>query len=61
MFYGQYEDLIIQYEVPISRKVHAILEDNYMQCNPIDQTLQQFVSLLPNWTSLPYLTFHPTA
>ena len=33
-FYGRYGDLIKQYEVPLSRMLHDILDDNYLQWHP---------------------------
>ena len=33
-FYGRYGDLIKQYEIPLSRMLHDILEDDHLQCHP---------------------------
>ena len=33
-FYGRYEDHIKQYEVPLSRMLHDILEDDHLQRHP---------------------------
>ena len=33
-FYGRYGDLIKQYEVPISRMLHDILDDDHLQWHP---------------------------
>ena len=61
-FYGRYGDPIKQYEVPLSRMVHDILDDDHMYTvtPSIDNTLHQFLTvtdcalitvfdLLPNW------------
>ena len=62
-FYGRYGDLIKQYEVPLSRMLHDILDDDHI-CTvtpSIDQALHQFLTLLQIWTLLPILTFYPIA
>ena len=33
-FYGRYGDLIKQYEVPLSRMLHDILDDDHIQRHP---------------------------
>ena len=33
-FYGRYEDLIKQYEAPLSRMLHGILDDDHLQWHP---------------------------
>ena len=50
--YGRYGDLIKQYEVPLSRMLHSILEDDHIQWHP-PQILHQLFTLLLIWTLLP--------
>ena len=33
-FYGRYGDLTEQYEVPLARMLHNILDDDHIQCHP---------------------------
>ena len=45
-FYGRYGDLTKQYEVPISRMLHVILDDDHITVTPsIDNTLHQFLTV----------------
>ena len=45
-FYGRYGDLTKQYEVPLSRMLHDILDDDHIQWTPsIDRTLHQFLTI----------------
>ena len=54
-FYGRYGDLIKQYEVTLSRMLHDILDDDYLQGHP---PLTTILTLLLIWTLLPNLTFY---
>ena len=57
-FYGRYGGLTKQYEVPLSRMLHDILEDDHIQWHP------PLIGHRPNfwplliWTLLPNLTFY---
>ena len=45
-FYGRYGDLTKQYEVPLSRMLHDILDDDHIQWHHnIDRTLHQFLAI----------------
>ena len=54
-FYGRYRGLIKQYEVPLSRMLHDILDNDHLQWHP---PLHQFLTVLLIWTLLPNLTFY---
>ena len=57
-FYGRYGDLTKQYEVPLSRMLHDILDDDHIQWHPpLKGHYTNFWPLLI-WTSLPNLTFY---
>ena len=57
-FYGRYGDLTKQYEVPLSRMLHDILDDDHIQWHPpLIGHYTDFWHLLI-WTSLPNLTFY---
>ena len=46
-FYGRYGDLTKQYEVPLSRMLHDILDDDHYTVTPsIDRTLHQFLTII---------------
>ena len=53
--YGRYWDLSKQYEVPLSRILHDILDDDHMQCHP--PLIRHYTNIGP-WTLLPNLTFY---
>ena len=57
-FYGRYGDLTKQYEVPLSRMLHDILDDDHIQWHP--QLIGHFTNFWPLliWTLLPNLTFY---
>ena len=57
-FYGRYEDLTKQYEVPLSRMLHDILDDDHIQWHPT--LIRHYTNFLPLliWTLLPNLTFY---
>ena len=59
-FYGRYWDVIKHYEVSLSQNFtwHSRTRP-YTMTTSIDQTLQQFANLLPNWSLLPILTLSP--
>ena len=61
-FYGRYGDLIKKNMKPSLPNVtwHSV-GCPYAVTPSIDKTLQQFVTLLPNWTLLPNLHFYPIA
>ena len=44
-FYGRYGDLTKQYEVPLSRILLDILDDDHIQWPSIDRTLHQFLTI----------------
>ena len=57
-FYGRYGDLTRQYEVPLSRMLHDILDDDHIQWHPpLTGHYTNFWPLLI-WTLLPNLTFY---
>ena len=57
-FYGRYGDLTKQYEVPLSRMLHDILDDVHIQWHPpLTGHYTNFWPLLI-WTLLPNLTFY---
>ena len=57
-FYGRYGDLTKQYEAPLSRMLHDILEDDHIQWHPpLMRHYTNFDPLLI-WTLLPKLTFY---
>ena len=57
-FYGRYGDLTKQYEVPLSRMLHDILDDDHIQWHPpLIGDYYNFRPLLI-WTLLPNLTFY---
>ena len=57
-FYGRYGDLTKQYEVPLSRMLHDILDDDHIQWRPpLIGHYTHFWPLLI-WTLLPNLTFY---
>ena len=57
-FYGRYGDLTKQYEVPLSRMLHDILDDDHIQWHPplIGHNTNFWPLLI--WTLLPNLTFY---
>ena len=57
-FYGRYGDLTKQFEVPLSRMLHDILDDDHIQWHPpLIGHCANFWPLLI-WTLLPNLTFY---
>ena len=56
--YGRYGDLTKQYEVPLSRMLHDILDDDHIQWHP--PLIGHYTNfwLLLIWTLLPNLTFY---
>ena len=57
-FYGRYGDLTNQYEVPVSRMLHDILDNDHIQWHPpLIGHCTNFWPLLI-WTLLPNLTFY---
>ena len=57
-FYGRYGDLTKQYEVPLSRMLHDILDDDHIQWHPpLIGHYNNFWPLLI-WTLLPNLAFY---
>ena len=57
-FYGRYGDLTKQYEVPLSRMLHDILDDDHTQWHP--PLIGHYTNFWPLliWTLLPNLTFY---
>ena len=57
-FYGRYGDLIKQYEVPLFRMLHDILENDHIQWHPL--LIRHYTNFWPLliWTILPNLTFY---
>ena len=57
-FYGRYGDLTKQYEVPLSRMLHDILDDDHIQWHP--QLIGHNTNFWPLliWTLLPNLTVY---
>ena len=57
-FYGRYGDLTEQYEVPLSRMLHDILDDDHIQWHP--PLIRHYTNFWPLliWTLLPNLTFY---
>ena len=64
-FYGRYGDFTKQYEVPLSRMLHDILDDGPHTVTPsIDRTLHQFLTitdlhLITEFDFLPYFARFP--
>ena len=56
-FYGRYGDLTKQYEVPLSRMLHVILDDDHIHWRP--PLIRHYTNFWPLliWTLLPNLTF----
>ena len=52
-FYGRYGDLTKQYEVPLSRMLHDILEDDHIQWHP--PLMRHYTNFLP-FTDLHLIT-----
>ena len=57
-FYGRYGDLTKQYEVPLSRMLHDILDDDHIQWHPLLTGYYTNFWPLLIWTLLPNLTFY---
>ena len=57
-FYGRYGDLTKQYEVPLSRMLHDILDDDHIQWHP--PLIGHYTNFWPLliWTLWPNLTFY---
>ena len=57
-FYGRYGDLTKQYEVPLSRVLHDILDDDHIQWHP--PLIRHYTNFWPLliWTLLPNLTLY---
>ena len=51
-FYGRYRDLIKQYEVPLSRMLHDILDDYHLQWHP--PLIRHYTNFWPYCWSWPY-------
>ena len=51
-FYGRYGDLIKQYEIPLSRMLHDILDDDHLQWHP--PLIRHCTNFLPFYWSGPY-------
>ena len=51
-FYGRYGDLIKQYEVPLSRMLHDILDDDHLQWHP--PLIRHYTNFWPYYSSWPY-------
>ena len=51
-FYGRYGDLIKQYEVPLSRMLHDILDDDHLQWHP--PLIRHYTNFWPYCWSWPY-------
>ena len=51
-FYGRNRDLIKQYEVPLSRILHEILDDDHIQWHP--QLIRHYKNFWPCYWSGPY-------
>ena len=51
-FYGRYGDLIKQYEVPLSRMLHDILDDDHLQWHP--PLIRHYTNVRPYYWSWPY-------
>ena len=58
LFYGRYGDLTKQYEVPLSRMLHDILDDDHIQWHP--PLIGHYTNFWPLliWALLPNLTFY---
>ena len=51
-FYGRYRDFIKQYEVPLSRMLHNILDDDHLQLHPL--LIRHYTNCWPYDWSGPY-------
>ena len=51
-FYGRYGDLSKQYEVPLSRMLHDILDDDHLQWHPL--LIRHYTNFGPYFWSWPY-------
>ena len=51
-FYGRYGDLIKQYEVPLSRMLHDILDDDHLQWHPL--LIRHYTNFWPYYWSWLY-------
>ena len=51
-FYGRYGDLTKQYEVPLSRMLHDILDDDHLQWHP--PLIRHYINFCPYYWSGPY-------
>ena len=51
-FYGRYGDLIKQYDVPLSRMLHDILDDDHLQWHP--PLIRHYTNVWPYYWSWPY-------
>ena len=51
-FYDRYGDLIKQYEIPFTRMLHAILDDDHLQWHP--PLLRYYTNFWPYYWSGPY-------
>ena len=55
-FYGRYGDLIKQYEVPLSRMLQDILDDDHLQLHPL--LISHYTNFWPYYWTWPYPSGH---